>query len=225
MKTEPFHEISPLEVVKVAYDTWGIKTDAGSWCIAPDFSFTSLSVQEVNDWFAMTVDGTLDAFSHLVRAWQIYFTPIYRDDIQVMKFEWHPEDSYNLYLENVLRAIQTYSAPIHMMEIDVDLLAYVRTTDSPKYPVKSWIKLPSKFTIWGGYEKRKPYLCFEIDHTLFRPYSQDGEENIELYSLNHSLLEQALSRWEKNFGSICDVDGLSGIYKYGFSEQIEDIEN
>ncbi|SNT19687.1 hypothetical protein SAMN06265795_116121 [Noviherbaspirillum humi] len=217
MEIEPFHETPPVEPV---YDTWGGKTDAGSWCIAPNFVFKSLSVQEVNDWFAITLEGTLDAFSHVARACNIYFTSIYRDDIKGMKFDWQTGNSYELYLKNVLIATRTYPAPIHMMEIEVDLFAFFRTKDFPKTPVKAWARLPTQFIIWGGPEKRKPYLCLEMDHTLFRPYSRDGEENKELYFLNQPLLEQALRRWEERFGSISDVDGLIGVYQYGFLAEI-----
>ncbi|WP_254010755.1 hypothetical protein [Limnofasciculus baicalensis] len=38
----------------------------------------------------------------------------------------------------------------------------------------------------------------------------------ELQLLNQPLLEKALKRWEEYFGSITEVDGIPGIYKYGF---------
>jgi len=72
----------------------------------------------------------------------------------------------------------------------------------------------------GGPENETPYLCFDVDHTLFCALSKDNEDNQALYLLNQPLLENALRRWEERVGPICDFSGLSGIYRYGFLPEI-----
>lgn len=218
MRNKQFEGTTPL--IEPLYDTWGGKKYAGSWCIAPSFDFTSLSTQEVNAWFATSVSKTLDAFSHLVRAWRVDFNTIYRDDVSGIRIEWRLGDSYDLYVENVRRAIQEYLAPIYLIEICVDLFAYVRTKDSPDIPIRAWVRLPSDFRIWGGPENTEPYLCFNVAHTLFRSRSKDAQDNGELHALNQPLLEKALRQWEEYFDSVIEVDGLSGIYQYGFLAEV-----
>jgi hypothetical protein len=218
MENEMLNKIAPP--IEPLYDTWGGKKDAGSWCIAPSFDFTSLSTEEVNAWFATSVVETLDAFSDLARAWRVYFNTIYRDDVEGVKLEWQPGDSYQEYVEKVLKAIREYPAPIYSVDIQVDLFAYFRTNTSPDLPVPAWVRLASEFVIWGGSENPQPYLCFNVDHTLFCSLSKDCEDNKELFLLNKPLLENALRRWEERVGSIRDVNGLSGIYKYGFLPEI-----
>lgn len=218
MNNEILNKIAPP--IEPLYDTWGRKKDAGSWCIAPSFEFTSLSTQEVNAWFAISVVKTLDAFSELARPWRVDFNTIYRDDVEGVRLEWQPGESYQEYVEKVLKAIREYPAPIYSVDIQVDLFSYFRTKTSPDLPVQAWVRLPSEFVIWGGPENPKPYLCFNVEHTLFRSLSKDSEDNKELYFLNQPLLEKALRRWEERVGSIRDVDGLSGIYQYGFLPEI-----
>lgn len=208
--------------VEPVYDTWELKKDAGAWCIAPAFDFLSLTTREVNAWFAGVVTGMLEAFGGLVRAWRVDFNTSYREDIEGVRLEWQPGNSYQAYIADVLKTIKAFPAPIDTINIEIDLCVYVRTEQSPHKPVRAWVRLPSDFAIWGGPENKKPYLCFEIDHTLFRPESLYGDnDNRELYLLNQPVLEQALRKWERRFGTIRDVEGMSGIYEYGFSTELE----
>ena len=60
-------------------------------------------------------------------------------------------------------------------------------------------------------------ILFSMNHTLFYSFSyQGGVDNTELFELNQPLLEKALRNWEQKFNSSIDVEGLPGIYKYGF---------
>ena len=107
-------------------------------------------------------------------------------------------------------------AQIYSLKVQLDLFVYVRTSLFPDKPVRTWISSPSEFVFWGASETSKPYICFEIGHTLFCPHSPEGDDNSELYALNQPLLEQALRSWEARFDPIDDVDGLPGIYQYGY---------
>lgn len=206
-----------LAPIKPLLDTWGWKQETGSWCIAPCLDLSCFSTQEFNAWFATTIVKTLDAFSELARAWRVFFGTIYRDDVEGVKLEWELGDSHENYIETVLKAIRDYPAPIFELALEVDLFVFVRTQESPKLPIRAWVRLPrNEIFIVGAAGGREPYLCFETGYTLFRSLSRDYEDNTQLYSLNQPLLENALRRWEEHFGSICEVDGIEGIYEYGF---------
>lgn len=206
------------------HDTWGWKKYAGTWGITPPFNFTTLSTQEVNIWFAKTLISTLEAFFDLARVWQVSFGTDYtRADLaEPITLEWKLGESYENYIEDMLREIQQYAAPISTIEIKVDLYVYVRTPESPNQPIRVWVRELGEFEIRGGPEYGEPYLHFDIAHTLFYPYTMGGENNSELYFLNQPLLENALRCWEKSFGPICEVEGLlAGIYEYGFKPEEE----
>ncbi|MEH2243025.1 hypothetical protein [Nostoc sp.] len=206
--------VPPIEPLN---DTWGGKKDAGSWGVTPSFDFTNLSIQSVNTWYVNSLMETLNAFSDLARVWSVFFYPSPESEIKRVVLEWKPGDSYEKYLKKVLEAIGEYSAAIEGLEMEVDLLVFVRTQESPNQPVRAWVRNLGNLVIWGGLEYGRPYLFFSINHTLFYSFSYPlGEDNSELYSLNQPLLENALRRWEERFGPISEVEGLKGIYEYGF---------
>ncbi|MCP2728753.1 hypothetical protein [Limnofasciculus baicalensis] len=231
MGTEKFN---PIELpIKPLYDTWTWNQDGGCWGITPSINLTSICTPEVNEWYATSLTKTLDAFDNLVRAWLVKISPGARDDVEVIHLEWQEKESYQLYLEKVLNTIRTYPAPVYELSIDVDLFVYVRTEEYPSKPIQSWVRLPhSELVIWGGQaHPADPFLYLEICHTLFGPGNKEygpitgpyPEEEFEeplddneLQLLNQPLLEKALKRWEEYFGSITEVDGIPGIYKYGF---------
>lgn len=62
---------------------------------------------------------------------------------------------------------------------------YVRTPESPNQPIRALVRELGKFEICGGPDYGKPYLHFDIAHTLFHSFSMNYEDNSdELYSLN-----------------------------------------
>lgn len=206
--------VPPIEPLN---DTWGGKKSAGSWSIDPPFDFTNLSIQLVNAWYIDSTIGTIDAFDELARVWKVAFGPSSESDIKGVVLEWQPGNSYEEYIEHVLKAIREYPAAIEELVMRVDLLVFVRTEESPHQPIPAWVRYLGEFVIRGGPEYGEPYLYFSVHHTLFYPFSYPlGANNSELYSLNQPLLENALRRWEERFGSISEVEGLKGIYEYGF---------
>jgi hypothetical protein len=162
------------------------------------------------------------------------FGPTYehQDRIKGYLLEWIPEESYDQYVERILLNIRAFEEPIYELSIDIDLFVYVRTQESPKQPIQSWVRiLHSEFSICARLNDKDAGLWFRICHTLFGPgnkeygpitgpYPEEEFEepldNNELQLLNQPLLEKALKRWEEYFGSITEVDGIPGIYKYGF---------
>lgn len=199
--------------IEPLYDTWGAKKYAGFWGITQPFDFTSLSVAEVNAWYVTSTYQTLDTFSQWARAFEVSFRALSSSEVRV---SWSKEESYCTYLERVAQAIQEYPAPIYSLDILVDLKVYVRTPASSKRPVQAWVRLPSEFRIWGGPENVDATFSFNVAHTLFAPWGNEGQDNRELLRLNQPRLEQALCRWEQRFGPISDYEGLSGIFEYGF---------
>ncbi|WP_138504658.1 hypothetical protein [Nostoc sp. PA-18-2419] len=182
------------------YDTWGGKKSAGRWCIVLPFDFTSLSTQFV----------------------KVFFSPSSESDIKGVVLEWQPRNSYEEYIEHVLKAIREYPAAIEELAMQVELLVFVRTEESPHQPIRAWVRFLGELLICGGLEYGEPDFCFSVDHTLFYPFSyHNGANNSELYLVNQPLLENALRRWEERFGSISEVEGLKGIFEYGFKPKEE----
>ncbi len=206
------HADSAQLILKPRFDTWGMKKYAGSWCITP------LLVDEGdkrNDWYVTVLHKTVEAFANLARPRFAYFSSL-EEGTNLVVVQWDGKASLSSYIETIVEAIRNYAAPIYTFEMEVDLHVYARTEDSPNTPMHGWFRLPSKFVFKGATEDYGSYLCFEIAHTLFCSSSMDGSDNSELYTLNQPLLEQALRTWETQVGPIDEVDGLPGIYEYGF---------
>lgn len=202
--------------IEPLFDTWGIRKYSGAWVIEPPIDFTSLSVREVNTWYIDTMMGMLAAFSELARVWKVFFSPSNESEVDGIVLRWQPENPYEDYIKIIIDAIQKYPTAVEELRMQVDLLVFVRTEESPNQPIPGWVRELGELVIRGGPEFGEPYLCFSIEHTLFRAFSYYGKDNRELFSLNQPLLENALRRLEKCFGEICEVEGLPGIYEYGF---------
>jgi hypothetical protein len=140
------------------------------------------------------------------------------------------EESYEQYFEKICQAIRDYPVDIAFMTVIVDLYVFVRASEFPDRPIRGWIgsfndaKFEMSLDISNKLEDRQPFIYFAIDNTLFSPYSRFmREDNQELYSLNQPFLKRALQVWKKNLnlGEISEVEGLPGIYKYGFLPEEE----
>ena len=108
----------------------------------------------------------------------------------------------------------------------MDFFVYVRTKESFPNVTKIWIRKFDQstnlgdLTIYLNLEDQDSYACFNMEHTLFYPFSyQNYDDNTELYNLNRPLLEEALRNWEQKFNSEIEAEGLPGIYKYGYLPQ------
>ena len=201
-------------------DTWGVKALAGFWCITPSFAAPPLSTLELNAWFTTAVHESLEAFAHVTRAWRVSGATIAEPNVAPVALERERQESCEAYLQRVHEAIHDYPAPLYAVEVKVDVFAYFRTPESRTRPMQGWARLGDNFRIWAVPEHQDVGLCFNVRHTLFNPFSQDGEDNYELYALNQPLLETALRGWEQKFGPITDFEGQSGIYHYGFSTNV-----
>jgi hypothetical protein len=197
-------------------DTWRWQKYAGAWCITP-LPGPMSSASETNAWFATTLTATLDAFDAFARARRVQFGTLVRDEVAPVDAEWRPDERYDQFVGRALEMIRTYPAPIYSLRVALDLCVHVRTDVSPNVPVRAWVKDLGGLALWGSTNDSEPYVCFEIAHTLFRPVSVEGDDNTELHALNQPLLERGLRRWEERLGSIGDVEGLGGIFRYGFA--------
>ncbi len=212
-------------------DTWSWHPDLSSWGISIPCDFKDWFAPEINAWCGTSLSKTLEVFSNLIRIRRTTIVPIYSSNTQPIEIEWHLGESYSNYVEVVLKAIQEYSAPIYRITADIDLFVYVRTELSVDKPIRVWVSLShNELTIWAP-DNGEAGLYLTIGYTLFGPgnkeygpitgpYPEEEFEepldNNELQLLNQPLLEKALKRWEEYFGSITEVDGIPGIYKYGF---------
>ena len=231
---QTFNKETPL--AEPLYDTWTWNQDAGTWSIDYDLDKAFNSASDLNSWFAESTERTLKAFEHLTRAWRVSFGATYehQDKVDSVLLEWNIEESYSQYLKEVLQKIREFPVPIYEISIDVDELVYVRTKQSSQ-PVQSWIRRPhSEFTISSEMNNIVSGLWFRICHTLYGPgnkeyspltgpYPEPDEDfkfdldDNELQVLNQPLLEKALKQWEECIGHpISEVDGIPGIYRYGF---------
>ena len=197
-------------------DTWRWQKYAGAWCITPASGPVS-SAHETNAWFVTTLAATFEAFASLARAWRIQFGTLANDDVPPVDIEWHEGEPHGTFVAKALERIGTYPAPIYSLRVALDLCVYVRTDLSPDVPVRAWVRDLGGFALWAAANDSEPYACFEIAHTLFRPESVNAADNAELHALNQPLLEHSLRCWEKRLGPIRDIEGPSGIFRYGFA--------
>lgn len=206
-----------LPVVEPILDTWGGKENAGNWGLDGKFEWEDFSTEKINAWYAESLNKTLDAFSSLVRAWEIVLINdgASRGDIGGV-FELRLHNSYEEYVEEILNKIKKHPFPIYEIKINVDMFVSVRTVTSSN-PNRSWIRNLGEFYIYVEQEDRETYLYFDMENTLFYPIDyRFDKNNTELFNLNQPLLEEALKNWEEKFDSSIDIEGLPGIYKYGF---------
>lgn len=213
---------------QVICDTWGIKKDAGYWNVDLKFDFQKNSVLEHNRWYTTVVKGTIESFSSLTRVYNVYFgsVPKFRKKFKGINIESQSYSSSDEYLEVVLKSIAEYPVDIEYINLKLDFFVYVRTKESFPNVTKIWIRKFDQstnlgdLTIYLNLEDQDPYACFNMEHTLFYPFSyQNYDDNTELYNLNRPLLEEALRNWEQKFNSEIEAEGLPGIYKYGYLPQ------
>ena len=201
-------------------DTWEMRGDTATWYIILPLNFTFLSYKEINAWYQKTVIDTFNSFTNLARVRKVYFTA--EESTESVELEWKSETSYEQYYESLLRDIEDFSFTISFLDIYVDFNVFVRTIQSPQQVIRTWVRYFGKFSFCGGRIHSKPFVYLDIDHTLFCPSDVYGGDNTELYYLNQPLLETALRSWEQKIGKINEVDGIEGIYEYGFLPDEDD---
>ena len=206
-------------------DTWGTEKDAGYWNIDLEFNFDNKSIRDHNYWYYTSTKKTIEAFSSLLKPYRVYFNPNSKieEKVKKVRIDRQPDELYDEFLENVYQTIKEYSIDINSITMEFDFFVYVRTEKSFPEVIRTWIRefgqsiKLGNLTIYLNLEDRDPYACFNIEHTLFYPFSYPtGEDNKELFELNRPLLEEALKNWEQKFNSEIEADGLPGIYEYGF---------
>lgn len=200
-------------------DTWDMRGDTAAWYINFQFIFASLSVQEINTWYAKSFSKNLESFATFGRVWQVSFRSSTKSKAQETTLKWELKTEYDNYIQNVIENIIKFPDALEQLKIKFDLSVFVRTEQSPNKPIRAWVRNLIDLTICGGKEYEKyaePVVYIDMNHTLFCSSSIYGEDNKELYCLNQPLLEKALRNWEQRFGTINEFDGLEGIYKYGF---------
>lgn len=184
-------------------DSWGFSKDAAGW---------GMTLGPADD-LAQIAESTLLALADLARPWRVSFSSVAEPDAEPFLADWDPAaGSSAAYQAMVVAAIGAESAPIHSIDVELELSAYVRTEDSPEVPVRRWLRLPSQLRIWGPYAGSVPSLWLDFEHTLFAPIGPDFADNSELYGLNRPLLAAALQRWTDALGPIGERVGYARDY-------------
>ena len=201
--------------------SWGGKTGAGSWGLDFDFDFDpkSSTIQDINQWYFVCLKKSLDAFDNLARVWKVSITLADQSEIAGETIEWKYKkgEDYQNYVDSIIDKLLNYPSEIYEINISLDLCVFVYTQESPKKPTQNWVRDLANLIIAIEIEDEEPYLSLEMHHTLFYPFSYNGgEDNTTLFGLNQPLLKEALRNWEQNFDVEIDVEGLPGIYKYGY---------
>ncbi|HLP91852.1 MAG TPA: hypothetical protein VK184_25095 [Nostocaceae cyanobacterium] len=214
-------------------DTWAWYNNGNSWGIDVPWNQEEFSKETINAYFSDSFNKTLEIFSNLMRVWKVTISPRSSSNVDSLITEWSGELPYTQYINDVLESIRDFPATIYRIEADLDLFIYVRTQDSPKKTVRTWVRLPNNELEITASIIKYIGLCLTIGYTIFGPANKDyspltgpypePEEDVvvvlddnELQLLNQPLLEQALRKWEECFGTIDYVDGVPGIFQYGF---------
>jgi hypothetical protein len=205
----------------IIQDTWEIREDTATWYINLPLDFTILSYQEINVWYEKTVVETLNSFSELARVWHVAFRASPEEEVKSIELEWQLEVPYEQYCKSLLKAIREFSSRISTLEMQVDFNVFTNTLEFPNQATKNWVRYLGKFSFCGGKIHSHPFVYLDLNNTLFCPSSIYEQNNSELYSLNQPMLEQALKNWEKKIGKIDDIEGIEGIYEYGFKPDKE----
>jgi hypothetical protein len=201
--------------VEPLVDTWDGADDAGSWSIVP----AGDEAAPANAWADAALAATARAFDGFARPWSIVFSTVDRDDVAPVALVPEGGERPDTFVERARAAIRAYAAPVHSVELQLEMLVRVRTPASPLRPVRVWTRLPADIELRAPGPGRRPYASLSVSHTLFRPESSFGGDNRELAALNAPLLASSLRRWEERLGPITDVDGLTGVSRYGFEPE------
>ena len=207
--------------IQPLHDTWDLRTDAGAWVINLSVDLTSYSSKEINIWYKQIFVNTIEAFSELIRVREVVIISP-KQEIKSVVLKWQIGNSYEKYIQKILNSIKEFPLKIISIEVQVDFCVFVRTIESPDKAIRGWVQNIGKFSFCNQTFTERPYLYLDMDHTLFCPSDVYGGDNTELYYLNQPLLETALRSWEQKIGKINEVDGIEGIYEYGFLPDEDD---
>ncbi|HEX6938801.1 MAG TPA: hypothetical protein VF158_05275 [Longimicrobiales bacterium] len=210
-------ELDLRPAAELRFDTFGLAESVGLWCVAPAAPPAGGEASP-NAHLAAATAASFDALGDIVVPWGVDVLPEPDTDVDPLRLERAADDAPAAFVARVRQVIETFPAAVRAVEADVDVIAYVRTADSPDRPVRARARLGDVLYTFGG---EKPAVCLSVQHTLFAPYSPYGLDNAELHALNQPLLEAALRRWEERVGPIIEFEGYPGIFRYGFRTPTE----
>lgn len=199
-------------LTNVIYDTWDIRDDVAIWYISSPANLKQMSNEEINNWYVDTTKKILNSSSNFARAWKFYFRADPEQSDVSIEIEWESETLYEQYCNKVINLVENFPYAISRLLIEVDLCVFVKTSDSSEI-VKGWIRNLGKFEISQTQLSSEPYVYLDIRATLFCCMYDNHKK---LYLLNKPLLENTLHNLEQAIGKIDEVEGIEGIYEYGF---------
>lgn len=161
----------------------------GCWGFNPNIDFTRMSNEEVNVWFFEQIFNFLRSFFGLVLPDSVEISTyngkekINKDKLDQMTF-----------LDELMLSMKQLNAPVWSIRLNLSIVGFLRTDWDLDHPVRLQIQEPASFIIWGGPDETGAQT-YSMGYRLFSEQQLSGEHNM-LWSVNQSLLEKALRKWE-----------------------------
>jgi hypothetical protein len=192
--------------------TWQINADAGTWSIEPiQGRPNNLNNKER---YISIIKNTWLSFKEWIQVVEFTIVGNYKETDSFQKFSYNEfkSEEFISFLET---KVQDFQYDISHIELKVALWVFILDEEGNVCKERQWVYLKDEFDCYAGKEDSSAYINFNLNHTLFHyGYKYD---NSELFSLNKAFLEASLQEWERCLGQISEIQGLNGIYKYGYT--------
>ncbi len=194
-----------------------LKQVIGSWGFNSNINFTAMTPEEGNVWFFEQVFNFLRSFFGLVVPDNLeVITYNATQHIQKQRME------QQTFLDELMLIMKNLKEPIWCLRLNLNIMGFLRTKNSPDKPVRLQIQEPCSFILWGGPDETG-FQTFSVSYTLFSNTCLEGDDQL-LWSINQPILEKALRKWEEQTGHVIDVVESNGdlpVYRHGFEKPAE----
>lgn len=187
----------------------------GAWGFHSNVDFTRMRSEEVNVWFFEQIFNFLRAFFGLVLPDSLEIVTynatqrIERKGLDQMTF-----------LDELMLIMKKLKEPMWTARLNLNIIGFLRTEEDPENPVRLQIQEPASFIVWGGPDETG-FQNFSISYSLFSSTVLKGDHS-EIWSMNQSILEKAIRKWEDQTGHMIEVVDSSSpsvpVQRYGFNE-------
>lgn len=192
--------------------TWQINADAGTWSIDPIQK--GINNLDIKKRYVSIIKNTWASFKDWIRVVEFTIVGNYKetDSFQQFSSDEFTAEEFIAFLET---KVQNFQYDISHIELKIALWVFILDEKGNVCKERQWVYLKDEFDCYAGKEDVLAYINFNLNHTLFHyGYKYD---NTKLFSKNKAFLEASLQEWERCLGQISEVQGLGGIYKYGYN--------
>ncbi|MBI3541316.1 MAG: hypothetical protein HY073_04180 [Deltaproteobacteria bacterium] len=187
----------------------------GAWGFHSNVDFTRMRSEEVNVWFFEQIFNFLRAFFGLVLPDSLEIVTynatqrIERKGLDQMTF-----------LDELMLIMKKLKEPMWTARLNLNIIGFLRTDEDPENPVRLQIQEPASFIVWGGPDETG-FQNFSISYSLFSSTILKGDHS-EIWSMNQSILEKAIRKWEDQTGHMIEVVDSNSpsvpVQRYGFEQ-------